>query len=127
MPDERKDTGRPSGSLETLIGRAFRRGPAIQANELIDEVRHAFLGELSRAANYEVSLLDRSWEDVCREEGARFRRYLRNMGYTPRRDGPVFVSLFHGDEVYFIYSQDFLDAIADDAEAGALLPVPVDK
>jgi hypothetical protein len=113
----------PPSALQTLLDNAFSQGPAVEANQLIHDVRQEFQSEFGRAANYEVSLLTRSWQETRRIEAARFGRFLHDMGFNTRPYKPVFVSLFHGETVYFIRAVDFLDAIAaDPAEVVLALP-----
>ena len=127
MVDDLTNSDAAANSIEALLDKAFQSGPAMAANELIHDVRQTLLAEYARASNYEVSFLDRTWEEVRATEGPRFRRFLTDMGFRSPPYSPVFVSLFSSEMVHFIGAQDFLRALRSDRDEGALLPVPVKK
>jgi hypothetical protein len=128
-------------SIEPLLDKAFGKGPAMEANRLIHEVREALRRDYGRAHNFEVSLLDRAPEHLWQTALPQLRRYLRAMGYTQERAESVFVSLFFGETIYFINASDFVQETqrialswwAAQSDDGSLpddvpmLPLPVRK
>jgi hypothetical protein len=98
-------------SLEKLIARAFKQGPAYQANQLIDEVRRATRREKGDAINYEVMMMGRTFDHLQREVAPLMALYLRSK----RRGLEIaFVSLFvNTDTLVFIRAADFFDVIRE--------------
>ena len=100
-------------SLDRLLALAFRQGPATQANPLIDEVRGQVRLEQGRAINYEVALLGRSWDYLAEEVAPRLALYLRSKRLGAGRCGPVFLSLFVDQTLYFVRASDFFGLVRE--------------
>jgi hypothetical protein len=94
-------------TFEHFTARAFRQGPASDANQLIDEVRSATQARLGAAVNYEVVLTGRPADYVRRVVGPRLAFFLRAKRYSVRSCGPVFLSVFLGDRIYFVTAEEF--------------------
>jgi hypothetical protein len=98
-------------AFERYTGLAFRQGPAPQANQLIDEVRRATRDELGAAVNYEIVLDGRAPDYLAREVAPRLAFFLRSKRYHVRQCAPVFLTMFLGDQVYFVHAQDFFEEL----------------
>ena len=98
-------------AFENFTGLAFREGPAAQANQLIDEVRRATHAALGAAVNYELVLNGRPPDYLRREVAPRLAFFLRSKRYHVNRCGPVFLSMFLGDRVYFVHARDFFEEL----------------
>lgn len=141
MSEDPPNPDAPPPSVERLVEMAFQKGPAMEANRLIHEVREALRRAYGRAHNFEVSLLDRPPEHLWQTALPELRRYLRAKGFTQEGAEPVFVSLFVEETVYFIKAEHFVEQTqrmalswwAAQSDDGSLpddvprLPVPVRK
>jgi hypothetical protein len=98
-------------SLEKLIARAFKQGPAYQANQLIDEVRRSTRQEKGDAINYEVMVMGRTFDYLQQEVAPLMALYL----HSKRRGFEItFVSMFvNTDTLVFIWAADFFDVIRE--------------
>jgi len=110
-------------TFDHFTARAFRQGPASEANELIEEVRCATQAKFGAAVNYEVVLTGRPADYVRQVVGPRLAFFLRAKRYQVRSCAPVFLSMFLGDRIYFVTAEDFYrelqasQGIADEAFA----------
>jgi hypothetical protein len=96
------------GEIERLLQRAFRSGPARDANRLIDEVRSQLREETASPAvsNYEVVLSGRPWSYLAQEVAPRLAHYLRAKKMSVAHCAPVFLSLFVDDSLHFLHAAD---------------------
>ena len=99
------------GAFERFTARAFHQGPAAQANQLIDDVRRTTRDELGAAVNYEIVLNGRAPDYLVREVAPRLAFFLRSKRYHVNRCGPVFLTMFLGDRVYFVHAEDFFEEL----------------
>jgi hypothetical protein len=104
-------------SLDRLLQRAFARGPAHRANQLIHEARQQVAARCGRGQCYEVSLLEgpfgeaRGWDHLDRLVAPRLAFFLRSKKLGVADSGPVFLAVFVGETVYFIEVADFFELI----------------
>jgi hypothetical protein len=94
-------------AFERYTGLAFRQGPAQQANQLIHEVRQVTRDELGAAVNYEIVLTGRAPDYLAREVAPKLAFFLRSKRYHVHQCRPVFLTMFLGDQVYFVHAEDF--------------------
>jgi len=99
--------------LTVLLGRAFEQAPALEANAAMARLRD------SRGDSANLAL---SYEAVIPEEGGLeylATRFLPRLVYfldcrgakLPRVHG-IFLSLFHGDRLYFLEVADAIEVLA---------------
>ena len=98
-------------ALAPLLSLAFDRGPSSAANELIHATRQRVLDRLGMAVNYEVVLDGRGVGYLESVVAPRLSLYLKSKRMSATACGPVFVSLFSGDTLYFIAAADFFEFI----------------
>ncbi len=97
--------------FQAVLQHAFRRGPAVEANQLIAEVRRQRSGAQGRAFNYEVLLTGRPWTYLVQTIAPRLALFLRSQRLSVRSCGPVFLSMFLGEELYFVGAEDFFRSL----------------
>ncbi len=98
-------------SFESIVAAAFRRGPAFQANALIEAARETIRAEHGWVVQVEVLLDGRSWEYLEREAAPRLALYLRSKKLGVAKCGPALVSVFLGETLHFLRGRDFFEAI----------------
>jgi hypothetical protein len=96
-----------SNSFEALFARAFARFPAREANERIAEVRDQVAAQYGASANYEIVLDGRDGRYLLETVAPRLAFFLRSKRYAVANCGPVFLSIFLGDRLYFLHCDDF--------------------
>jgi hypothetical protein len=100
--------------LRPLFDRAFKRSRASEANIRIQEVRDAIAGA-ERVSGYEVVVgPDATLDWFSQSMLPRFVYHLESLGVRPPEAPGVFVSLFLGEELYFVHARDVL-AFASEA------------
>lgn len=92
--------------LSQLLALAFAEGDAREANALISAQREAVAGEVGSAWSYEVALSGEAPVERLLTEYPRLVDFLACRG-TRRGEG-VFLSLFRGERLYFVYVPDAL-------------------
>jgi hypothetical protein len=93
--------------LSQLLSLAFAEGDAREANTLISAQRDALAGEVGSAWSYEVDLSgEGALERLLLVTYPRLVEFLSCRG-TRRGEG-VFLSLFRGERLYFVYVPDAL-------------------
>ena len=97
--------------LSGLLSRAFREGPGMEANPLIDAVRREIREAHGTAFNYEVALGGRGWDHIRQVVAPRLALYMHAKKQSPRGSAAVFVSLFVGDRLHFILARDLLEYV----------------
>ncbi len=97
-----------------LLARAERQVPGRSANEEIDRERTRHELAHGRALSYEVVLgPEHGFAYLATVVAPRLSQYLSNKKIpTPSARG-VFLSLFVGDELYFIEAAVFFDAVRE--------------
>ena len=108
-------------AVKGLLDSAFRQGPAIEANTLIEETRQLIGTKQGHALNYEVSLIDpekgpdspagRGWVYLDQVVAPRLALFLKAKRLSVADCAPAFISLFWGDQIYFIHAADFFEFI----------------
>lgn len=97
-------------SIEQLTDRAFHRGPAHQANQLIHDVREQVLAEHGQALSYEVPLMGRPFSHLQQEVAPRLALFLHGKRMPWQAS---FVSLFVGPTLCFVWVNDFFEVIRE--------------
>lgn len=93
--------------MDDLLGLAFHQGPGAEANTLIDDVRREVKAAQGRAINYEVLLDGKGWDHVREVVAPRLALYLKEKGGGVAQCGALFLSLFRGGDLYFVWANDF--------------------
>jgi hypothetical protein len=96
-----------------LLQRAERRVFARDANAEIDRERGRNQLAHGRALSYEVVLQQRGFAYLAGVVAERLAGYLGDKGISPLACAGVFVSLFVGDELYFLAASEFFDAVGE--------------
>lgn len=106
-------------NVQNLLARAFARAPAHEANAGIQRAREE-VGENARS--YEVVAAPDCGEEWLKTELLpRLVYHLESLGIRPPGYAGLFLSLFVGDELYFVHAQDAM------AFAGAALSLTADE
>ncbi len=93
--------------LAQLLSLAFAEGEAREANALISAQREAVAGEVGSAWSYEVDLSGEA--PVARLVAETLPRLVEFLDCRGTRGGEgVFLSLFRGERLYFVYVPDAL-------------------
>lgn len=95
--------------IEGLVALAFHDGPAIEANQLIDDVRQRVRAAVGRSVNYEVSLIDRDWSYIEQVVAPRLALFLKAKRLHVGACAPVFLSIFRGERLYFVAAEQFFE------------------
>lgn len=111
--------------ITALLNQAFHQGPAVEANQLIDDLRQRVQAETGQAVNYEVTLAGREGAHLTQAVAPGLALYLREKGLGPRSPS-VFISIFSADTLYFVGAADFFGFVQatlalDDEAFGAVL------
>ena len=101
--------------LSGLLGLAFSQGPGVEANQLINGMRREVKASHGRATNYEVLLDGKGWDYVREVMAPRLALYLKEKGGGVAHGGGVFLSLFCGENLYFVWAHDFFTYYKDRA------------
>ena len=92
--------------FEPLLAKAFRRVPAREANAAISEVRQ---GEAEEVRNFElVAPADASLEWLEKQVLPKLVYHLESLGVRPPDYTGIFLSLFWGDELFFLRMRDLM-------------------
>ncbi len=92
--------------FQPLLDLAFERASALEANLRIEDLRER-LGRESPARSYEVVLPERSsLEWLAESLMPRLVYYLESLGARPPEAPGIFLSVFAGQELYFLRVQD---------------------
>lgn len=92
--------------FQPLLDLAFERASALDANARIEDVRER-LGRESPARSYEVVLPERSSLEWLSESlMPRLVYYLESLGAHPPEAPGIFVSVFAGQELFFLRVSD---------------------
>lgn len=97
-------------SIDQLTARAFARGPAHQANQLIHDVRQQVQAEQGQVVNYEVALAGRPFRYLQQEVAPRLAMFMYHKRVSP---AATMVSLFTNDTLHFIRADAFLDVVRE--------------
>jgi hypothetical protein len=95
--------------IRRLTELAFRQGPGREANRLIQQVRGEVRRAQGAAINYEVPLMDRDWDHVREYVAPRLALYLKQKRLGVFDCAPVFLSVFLGQEIFFVRAADFFE------------------
>jgi len=103
---------RPEASLEALLNRAFARVKAVDANLAIAEMRHQEGSEDRPAISYEAVLpSSQPAEYLTGSLMPRLIYFLDSGGFKLPRCAGVVISLFYGDDLFFIRAADAVDEL----------------
>lgn len=94
-------------NLNALIEKAFLKGPAHDANELIFDAREQMIAEHGQGINYEVVLNHRGFDYFQEVVAPRFALYLKSKRYGVAHCPSAFLSLFVEETLYIIKAADF--------------------
>jgi len=97
--------------IRELVGLAFEKGAACDANSLIADVRETMRFDHGDALNYEVLLDNQDWAYVEQTVAPRLALYLRSKRYQVSRCGPAFLSIFLGEQLYFVEASAFYEYV----------------
>ncbi|MCI0570000.1 MAG: hypothetical protein L0Y66_04550 [Myxococcaceae bacterium] len=90
-----------------LLGLAFAKSPAVEANEAISRVREEQSAEQSGATSYELVLPSEDVRAFLLERTLpRLVDYLESTRAKLPDCAGVFLSVFSGDTLYFIHARD---------------------
>jgi hypothetical protein len=94
-------------ALEALLAKAFSRGPAREANQAIQRAREEMGGEVR---SFEMVVADDLPVDQWLEQQLlpRFVYHLESLGIRPPGYAGIFLSLFVGEELFFVRSVDLM-------------------
>lgn len=98
-------------SLQPLLEKAFHRAPAREANAAITRARE--LAEHEEPFSYEL-IVDaaQSLAELAQKVVPKLVYHLESRGAHPPRFEGVFLSLFVGDELYFVHTRDAMPLFA---------------
>lgn len=100
--------------LEALLGRAFARVDAAEANSAIAAQRAARASGGGEALSYEAALPPSGpWDALLTQTLPKLVYFLDCRGARLPHVGGVFVSLFVGDALYFLEVGDVIEAASD--------------
>ena len=98
---------------DELLRLAFDRAPANLANQAITHVRDEVGAEGGRAVSYEVLLPDGNVRAfLVNTTLPRLINHLESLGMTLTGCGGLFLSVFHGDTLYFLHARDVLELLS---------------
>jgi hypothetical protein len=98
---------RPEASLQALLDRAFARVKAADANPAIADMRLEEGSDDRPALSYEAVLpASKPMEYLTDSLMPRLIYFLDSSGCKLPRCAGVFISLFHGDDLFFIRAAD---------------------
>ena len=97
-------------SIDELIARAFKQGPASAANQLIHDARQQVTAEQGQAVSYEVPLMGRPFGYLQQEVAPRLAMFMHHKRVRPEE---TVVSLFVGDLLCFVRADQFLDVVRE--------------
>jgi hypothetical protein len=99
--------------LDSLLRRAIRRVSAAEANAAIAEMRVREGTGDRPAASYEVVVPAQAAGDYLLSSLLpRLVYFLDSMGYKLPRCSGLFLSLFHGDHLFFVRAADAVDELS---------------
>jgi len=93
--------------MAKLLELAFCEGLGVNANRLISEVRQRVHAQRGSAVNYEVVLTNRGWDHILEVVAPRLALYMHEKRLSPLHRGPLFLSLFFDQSIYFLEAQEF--------------------
>jgi hypothetical protein len=111
MSDTTRDEAEGQAPVTQLLEAAFRVGPAIEANQLISDVREQVRAEQGQAVNYEVQLTGRTWQYIRETVAPRLALFLRGKRMSVQRCEPVFISIFVEDTLHFVSAPDLFEVV----------------
>ncbi len=104
---------RPEASLQALLDRAFARVKAADANQAIADMRLEEGSDDRPAVSYEAIVpASNPAEYLTGSLMPRLVYFLDSGGFKLPRCGRVFISLFHGDDLFFIRAADAVDELS---------------
>lgn len=108
----------------TFVERAFDSAPAHEANGAIARVREAVSERFGPAKSIEIVVRPDETARQLRERlMATLPTVLEGFGAAlTAGDGPVFLSVFCSDELYFLTPAAFMESLREAAGPVALLP-----
>lgn len=99
--------------LDTLFDRAFERVPAAEANAAMAAVRERLASGGAPALSYEAVLPeDAGMEHLEQKVLPRLVYFLDCRGAPLPTAAGVFLSIFRGDGLYFLHTEDFFDVLS---------------
>jgi hypothetical protein len=99
--------------VTALLARAFHRAPAAQANVEMAKVREQEGGMGGLATSYEMVLpAERAVEHLTTQALPRLIYFLECRGARPPNCAGVFVSIFAGDQLYFVRAGDMVQELS---------------
>jgi hypothetical protein len=104
---------RPEASLQALLNRAFAQVKAADANLAIADMRIEEGSEHRPAVSYEAVLpASNPAEYLTGSLMPRLVYFLDSGGFKLPRCAGVFISLVHGDDLFFIRAADAVDELS---------------
>jgi hypothetical protein len=104
---------RPEASIESLLDRAFARVKAADANRAIADMRLQEASGDRPALSYEAVLpASDPTEYLTGSLMPRLVYFLDSSGFKLPRCAGAFISLFHGDDLFFIRAADAVDELS---------------
>ncbi|HEY8206421.1 MAG TPA: STAUR_1299 family protein [Myxococcaceae bacterium] len=99
--------------VAALLARAFHRVGAPQANVEMARVREQEGGLSGLATSYELVLpAERAAEHLVNQVLPRLVYFLECRGARPPNCAGVFVSIFSGDQLYFVRAGDMVEELS---------------
>ncbi|HLL53957.1 MAG TPA: STAUR_1299 family protein [Myxococcaceae bacterium] len=100
--------------LSALLDKAFHRAPAMEANQAISEVRAQQSDDFTEALSYEILLpADKPVEHLVGYVLSRMVYFFESRGAKLPACPGIFVSLFVGDQLYFVSAPDLVAALSE--------------
>lgn len=113
-------------AVTALLARAFHRAPANQANVEMARIREQEGGVTGLATSYEMVLpAERAVEHLVSQVLPRLVYFLECRGARPPNCAGVFISIFAGDQLYFVRAGDMVQELS--RLSGLSLEQMVDK
>ena len=96
-------------AVQALLERAFHRARAVEANAAMARVREQEGSDLAQATSYELVLpAERAVEHLTARVLPRLVYFLECRGSRLPHCAGVFVSIFAGDDLYFVRASDMV-------------------